>query len=540
MIKMINSRLALKIKLSLLSYTAWLVVATMLLFQKPLLQHAISVSDLFSLHGFVQLLSLQVLQFCLLFSAFLIVSIFSIYALKLVSSALFLLNSMALYFMQNYSVEIDISMIGNILNSDAKEIVEFYHISFLLFILAFGVLPGVIIWKVKVIMPRWYVRPLVALASMAALLAWLFLTSFTWLWYDSNASRLGSRILPWSYIVNIGRHYSKKSSKNRTQILLPDAIFNDDSGKKLVVALVIGEAARAKNLAYYGYQRDTNPFTRGKGMIAFPVGNACSTNTINSTACITTHEGREASSRTIYEPIQSYLTRHGVNTIYRTNTYGPPPFIVSKLDKTGDIINECKVEPCPNSKFEEILYWGIAKILEETNSNRIFLTLHQTGSHGPLYNKKYPEEFEYFTPVCKTVQIANCSREELVNGYDNTLRYSDSLLENLIIQLESLENTNAVLIYVSDHGESLGEGGYYLHGAPVAVAPPEQLEVPFLVWMSDGFRKSHRITEQSILPKETFPHDFPFHSIMGAFSMQSDIYKPQFDIFNFSSDGPSR
>ena len=215
MIKMINSRLALKIKLSLLSYTAWLVVATMLLFQKPLLQHAISVSDLFSLHGFVQLLSLQVLQFCLLFSAFLIVSIFSIYALKLVSSALFLLNSMALYFMQNYSVEIDISMIGNILNSDAKEIVEFYHISFLLFILAFGVLPGVIIWKVKVIMPRWYVRPLVALASMAALFAWLFLTSFTWLWYDSNASRLGSRILPWSYIVNIGRHYSKKSSKNQ-------------------------------------------------------------------------------------------------------------------------------------------------------------------------------------------------------------------------------------------------------------------------------------------------------------------------------------
>ena len=168
------------------------------------------------------------------------------------------------------------------------------------------------------------------------------------------------------------------------------------------------------------------------------------------------------------------------------------------------------------------------------------MTLHQTGSHGPLYNKKYPKEFEYFTPVCKTVQIANCSRAELVNGYDNTLRYSDSLLENLIIQLESLENTNAALIYVSDHGESLGEGGYYLHGAPVAVAPPEQLEVPFLVWMSDGFRKSHRITEQSILPKETFPHDFPFHSIMGAFSMQSDIYKPQFDIFNFSSDGPSR
>ena len=158
-------------------------------------------------------------------------------------------------------------------------------------------------------------------------------------------------------------------------------------------------------------------------------------------------------------------------------------------------------------------------------------TLHQSGSHGPAYYSKYPEGFAQFKPECKTVQVSNCSQEELSNAYDNSIRYTDFLLADLIAQLETVD-ADTVVIYVSDHGQSLGESGFYLHGAPNAVAPKQQREIPFLVWMSEGFKARRGITEADILPEETFPHDFPFHSVMGAFGMKSDIYKPEFDIFN--------
>jgi len=156
----------------------------------------------------------------------------------------------------------------------------------------------------------------------------------------------------------------------------------------------------------------------------------------------------------------------------------------------------------------------------------------QTGSLGPAYYSKYPKEFEYFTPVCDTVQVSSCSQEALDNAYDNTIRYTDNLIADLIAQLDALSDVNAALIYVSDHGQSLGENGFYLHGAPTAIAPKAQREVQFFVWISEGFAQARDLTPQSILRQETHPHDSPFHSIMGAFGLRSEIYKPEFDIFS--------
>jgi len=179
----------------------------------------------------------------------------------------------------------------------------------------------------------------------------------------------------------------------------------------------------------------------------------------------------------------------------------------------------------------------LSELLTEIEGDRIFVALHQSGSHGPAYYNKYPPDFEYFMPVCKTVQIAKCTEEELNNAYDNTIRYTDSLIADLISQLQELDDVNATLIYVADHGQSLGEDGYYLHGAPIAIAPSQQREVPFLVWMSKGFQQSRKLNNAAILRDITFPHDFPFHSVMGAFGMRSDIYKPQFDVFSPSNGG---
>jgi lipid A ethanolaminephosphotransferase len=199
--------------------------------------------------------------------------------------------------------------------------------------------------------------------------------------------------------------------------------------------------------------------------------------------------------------------------------------------RAGEIADACTGEACPNRNLDESLTYGLGDMLAASTSERIFIGLHLAGSHGPSYYRKYPTGFAHFTPVCETVQVSKCTVDELYNAYDNTIRYTDFLLADLIAQLDAVPDANVVMLYTSDHGQSLGEHGFYLHGTPPAIAPAQQRRVPFLVWMSDGFQQSRGVTPEGIMPDETYPHDIPFHSVMGAFGMRSDIYKPQFDIF---------
>ena len=388
-------------------------------------------------------------------------------------------------------------------------------------------------FSAEIRMPRWHWRVAGAIGLLGVLAAWLFATSFVWLWLDHYASQMARKVLPWSYLTATGRYYIRSALDTRVQTPLPDAVFISQSGSgKDVVVLVIGEAVRAENLAYYGYERDTNPFTSAKGVQALPAGRSCSTHTRGSVACILTHEGSSANLWTAHEPLPSYLTRHGVETIFRKNNTGVPPLVVDHRESAREIADSCEAADCPNGKFDESLNWELAELLRNSESQRIFALIHQTGSHGPAYWTKYPLEFQHFTPVCETVQLVDCTREQLFNAYDNTLRYTDSLLADLIDQLESLEDANAALIYVPDHGQSLGENGFFTHGSPKVIAPEEQRNIPFLVWMSDGFRASRKISDAGLAIDQGFPHDFPFHSVMGAFGMRSEIYKPEFDIFN--------
>lgn len=501
------------------------------LFQKPLLNYVASVSALPEPEGWLQIFSLQMVQYFLLAAILFLVATFSITGLKVLGSLFAVSNAAALYFMLTYNMELDRTMIANILSTDTNEATGLWHFSILLYLFVLGILPTFFIWWVEVKRSTWLLRLLGSLVSFVVLVTWLYMSSSTWLWYDQHASRMGSKILPWSYVVNTARHFNKIALNDRDQTLLPDAVFDDVTPmRKAVVLLVIGEATRAESFSHYGYARDTNEFTQKTSMTALPIGFSCSTNTISSTACILTHEGSEASSHTKFEPLPSYLTRSGIETIYRTNNSGPPPVKVTTYERADEIAKRCTKAPCPRPELDEALNWKLADTLTASTSDRIFVTLHQSGSHGPSYYSKYPEAFAHFKPECKTVQVSKCSKEELSNAYDNSIRYTDFLLTDLIAQLKSVD-ADTVLIYVSDHGQSLGESGFYLHGAPNAVAPKQQREIPFLVWMSDGFKARKGITDANIIPAETFPHDLPFHSVMGAFGMKSDIYKPEFNIF---------
>jgi lipid A ethanolaminephosphotransferase len=516
--------------LPLFAFIAAYTLFTLLAFQRPLLAYAWPFMDLASTQGALQFASLQVLQITLMVAALLGLSLLPTPVMKVVCTAALFVNACAAYFMMTYNAEIDRTMIGNILNTDQREMLQIWHPKLILQITVLAVLPSLLIARLRIRKPRWYVR----LGGAAlVLVVWAFATATTWLWFDKHASRLGARVLPWAYSVNTARYFDQAALAGRDQTLLPDARFLAPvpAGQKDIVVLVIGEASRAQNYALYGSGRDTNPFTKGSGLVALPAGQSCATYTIGSVACILTHEGSNASARTGFEPLNSYLTRAGVETIFRTNNFGEPPIKVDTYIRAADVVAGCVGPDCPAPEYDEALIWGLTETLTASTADRIFVTLHEAGSHGPSYWRKYPPAFEEFKPVCDTVEVALCSAQSLINAYDNTVRYTDYVNAQLIAALKAVPNARVAMIYTSDHGQSLGENGLYLHGAPIAVAPQTQRLVPFLVWMSDSFQAAHGVTPQSIQRAVTMPHDLPFHSIMGAFGMRSEIYKPEFDIF---------
>jgi lipid A ethanolaminephosphotransferase len=522
--------------LHLFTLVALICLYNLIAFQGPLLAYALRYTE-WDANGAAQMVSLQVLQLGLLGALLLFVAMFSIWAMKLLTTLLFLGNAAGLHFMNAYGVELDLTMMRNIFGTNTGQVGELMHWTLYLKLVAMGLLPSVLVWVIGVRSPRLWLRLLAPFAVFGAMLAVLFATSTTWLWYDKHATRMGARILPWSYLVNTGRYFNKEALRNRVQVLLPDAQFIEaEPAQKEIVVLVIGEAARAENFSHYGYERDTNPFTKDLGLVVLPMGKSCATYTIGSVACIITHEGREASARTEFEPLPSYLTRHGIETIWRSNSGGTPPFQATVIERVHEIAERCRAEngegaDCPSPYLDGALVHQLGAVLAGSDAQRILVVLHQTGSHGPSYSKKYPPQFAHFTPVCDTVQVSTCSEEALYNAYDNTIRYTDYLLSDVIAQLQSIPDAASVLIYTADHGQSLGENGLYLHGSPPAFAPDVQRYVPFFVWMSDRFQTVKGITPEDIMRAESHVHDFPFHSVMGAFGMRSDIYKPQFDIF---------
>lgn len=521
-----------KLRVGLGTFIFGYAIVNMVLFQAPSLAYAVSVTDLSNAAGWVTLASYEILQLFLFFFLLYGIALISVRLMQAVAVVLFVANSVALYFITTYNVELDQSMIANILNTDPREAGGFAtpaliwgHIALLIFA----------IWAVtrfKISAPRWPVRVLVWLGGIALFLAYSWTVSFTLLWFDQNAQRLGGKILPWSYVINTVRHAQKYAFDHRKITLLPDATFAAPLplGQKQVVVLMIGESSRRANSSLYDYPRETYPQARAHGMIALQNGISCATNTIAAVSCILSYQGSDAPPVSQFEPLPSYLQRMGVETIVRMNNTGTPPMIVAETQWANQVVADCR-ENCPDPTSDAALVYNLGARIAASKSQRVFVILHVTGSHGPAYYKKYPAKFEQFTPVCKSVQLADCTTEELVNAYDNSLLFTDSLLGDVIDQVGALPDTRAVVLYLSDHGQSLGENGFYLHGAPNAIAPKEQREIPVLLWMSPAFQAARGITAASINTQNVAAQDMPFHTILGAFEMRSPIYKSQFDLF---------
>ena len=424
------------------------------------------------------------------------------------------INAIAVYFINTYNVIIDKTMIGNVLNTNFDESTSFLSFGFVLYLVLLGIIPSILIIKTKII-KEGYKKTLKHIVLTFIFIAGLaYVNSSNWLWIDKNSKALGGLAMPWSYVVNLNRFYYHKSQENQEQILLPDATLKDD--EKSVVVLVIGESARSQNFSLYEYEKETNPLLTKMNNVYSYKANSCATYTTAGVKCILEHEN----SSKLNEILPNYLFRNDVEVIWRTNNWGEPNVRIENYQKRVDLKKQCQGEGC---EYDEILLNNLEEQIQTSKKNKILIILHTSTSHGPTYYKKYPPKFNKFKPVCKVVELGKCTQEELINAYNNTIVYTDYILATLINKLKQLVEYNSLMLYVSDHGESLGEKNLYMHGIPKSIAPKEQLDIPFIVWQSNDFKKLKK--------NEFLSQHHVFHSVLDFLAIESPIYNKNMSIF---------
>jgi lipid A ethanolaminephosphotransferase len=470
--------------------------------------------DYESFNGITIVVSLVILMLVLNALVFFLIFFASNYLGKFLLIVFFIINSIAVYFVNTYSIIIDESMIGNVLNTKYEESSSFFSIKLLVYIVFLGIIPSIFIFKFKIISVQWKQFLKTISFALLSILLLVIVNANNVLWIDKNSKTLGGLAMPWSYAVNLSLFYTHQYQKNKKEILLPNATIKDN--KKSVVVLVIGESARSQNFSLYGYKKNTNPLLSKVPNVFHFNAVSCATYTTAGVKGILEH----SDSDDLYEILPNYLYRNNVEVIWRTTNWGEPPVHIKNYQNREDLTPNCKGEGC---NYDEILLSGLKEQIAASKKDKILVVLHTSMSHGPTYSKKYPPQFEAFKPVCNSVELGKCSQEELINAYDNTIVYTDYFLSKVIEDLKQLRQFQSTMIFVSDHGESLGEKNLYMHGLPLSIAPKEQYEIPFIIWLSDNSKQ--------LKPNNMLSQNHVFHSVMNFLGMQSPIYDEKMNIF---------
>ncbi|WP_285356882.1 phosphoethanolamine--lipid A transferase [Pseudomonas sp. lyk4-R2A-10] len=465
--------------------------------------------------------------------------------LKPVLTLLFMVSAGVAYFMSQYGVMIDAGMFRNFAETNATEVRDLLSLKLLAYIFFLGVLPSWLLWKVPVNYRRWHrellSKVVVSVASVAVIggVALANYQGLSSLFRNHHEIRL--MLVPSNYIgASAGYLREQVASVHQPFVTIgEDAQRNaavQNHPRKSLTVLVVGESARAENFGILGYGRDTTPkLDKEAGLIAFTDVHSCGTETAVSVPCMFSNMGRkdyDASKAKNEEGLLDVLKRAGIDVIWRDNQSG----CKGTCDRVTlqDVSNLKDPALCANSECrDEILLQGLQSFIDHLDKDTV-LVLHQMGSHGPEYFKRYPKEYEHFTPVCESNALNNCSRESIVNGYDNTLVYTDHVLSSLIDVLRSNQDkVDTAMLYLSDHGESLGEYNLFLHGTPYMLAPEQQKHVAMLAWFSDSYQKSYSVDTHCLQMSRDKPlsQDNLFHSMLGLLEVQSKVYQPDLDMF---------
>lgn len=463
---------------------------------------------------------------------------------RLVISLFILLSASAQYFIWNFGVVIDRSMITNILDTTPAESFALLSGEMIAVLGLSGVLAVFVAWWVKIRKPatRWRGAAMRLLniavsALMIILVAALFYKDYASVF--RNNKELVKSLSPSNSIVAVNSWYAHHRMDNLPLVKIGEdatqkAVMHNAPRKNLTI-VVLGETSRADNFSLGGYSRDTNPLMRQDGVIYFPHTTSCGTATAVSVPCMFSNMPRAHYDEELahhQEGVLDILQRAGIQVLWNDNDGGckgacdrVPHQNVTDLKLTEQCIDgEC---------YDDVLFHNLDSYIDNLQQDGI-IVLHTIGSHGPTYYNRYPAAFRKFTPTCDTNEIQGCTREQLTNTYDNTILYVDYVVDKAIKLLQSKQDKfTTSLVYLSDHGESLGEDGVYLHGLPYSIAPDTQKHVPMALWLSADYQQRYGISAhclQQRAQKENYSQDNLFSTLLGLLGVSTREYQAADDI----------
>jgi lipid A ethanolaminephosphotransferase len=466
--------------------------------------------------------------------------------LKPAIAVFFLSAASGAYFMMSYGIVIDSTMITNVVQTDTKEALDLMNWRMLISLALLGILPCWVLWKIPVkplrLGQQIFGNILTLVISLVVIVGALLAIFQDFSSIMRNHTQLRYLVNPLNSYYAIGMVAAKPFQRDQTT-LLPlgrDAQLNpvNSKHKPTLLLLVLGETARMGNFGINGYDRPTTPELSKENIISLRGVMSCGTSTATSVPCMFSHIGKEAyeSRKNNYESLIDVLHHAGLAVLWIDNQSGCKGVcerVPQALTKSLKHPTLCKNGEC----FDEIMLHEIDQRIQalpaERRAKGVVVVMHQMGSHGPAYYKRVPDNFRKFQPECRSNALQECSREQVVNSFDNTILYTDYFLGQAIQWLKKAESTSApAMLYVSDHGESLGENNVYLHGLPYRVAPDVQKRVPWITWLSASFEKQSGLVPACLKNKSQAPltHDNYFHSVLGLMNISTDVYQSKLDL----------
>ena len=503
--------------------------------------------DLFNTYGFsgsniLYFLSTAVVLTSLII--FLLTLFSSKYTTKPILMTLFIVSAFTAYFMDSYSVVIDTEMIRNSLQTSFKESADLFSFRLVLYVIFLAILPAYIVYKTRINYKSFKgellskIKTIILCLVVILVIVFSFSKFYTSFFREHKPLRYNINPIYWMY--SIGNYANKTLDTAPTQIKdigLDSKVVEEKNEPKELIILVVGETARADRFSLNGYSKETNPLLKQEELVSFTNMSSCGTSTAHSVPCMFSIFPKDDYSykkgATTKNVLDVLSNTQDIAILWRDNN-SDSKGVALRVDyedyKTPEKNTICNEDECR----DEGMLVGLEDYIEKNKGRDILIVLHQMGNHGPAYYKRYPKEFEKFTPVCKTNQLENCTEEEIGNAYDNAILYTDYFLSKAINFLKKYSKTHeAGLLYVSDHGESLGENGIYLHGMPYAIAPKEQTRVASLIWLDDG-QMAHEYDINKIKQNKDkeYSHDNLFDTLLGLFEVKTEVYKKELDILN--------
>lgn len=477
------------------------------------------------------LCALMVIIFCL--NTLLTSLFFLILPLKWSTALMLILSAVCAYFLDQFGVVIDVEMIRNSLQTDLAEASDLLSWNLLLRLTWLAIVPIVFIGQMSTKTAEGFAKwqsKLQYLAAPAGVS--LLLTIICIALYSAQFTSFIRQHKPLRYYLNPlqtiysgGKYIATqlKHSGPQTYVMLNTSarVPSNKTGKKLHI-MVVGETARADHLSLNGYTRETNPLlSQQQNVLSYGHISSCGTSTAISVPCmfsLSAKDDFDIDSASYTQNALDIIAQAGVSVLWRDNNSDSKGVALRQLFedfRTSDVNPECDVE-CRDTGMLRDLQDFINKQPDD-----IFIVLHQMGSHGPAYYKRYPKAFEKFTPACQTAELSHCSDQEIINAYDNTILYTDYFLSRIVALLQAnASNFQTSMLYVSDHGESMGENGIYLHGLPYAFAPDGQIHVPAILWSDDG--SNIDLAQSRKLVNQVNSHDALAKTLISLFDIQTD------------------